>query len=524
MKRYLCAAVTALTLFSCSKVGPDNPYDSVDFEYGRGLTHDQIVLGGKLENPYKTINIQTAYEALYPTKSREPVQTNCLYVRFLPADQNEYRALEKLGLELVDHPLDYAIVKEGDWYHDSTVAEENITWQYTVVDKDFAFPAIRYEIIDECFLSEISGGTRADGVDWDEVERMSYKLTGNEDLIPATKADEVVSGVPSGRITIVDPKANGGKPVGVSGISVVCNSFIKFDIAKTDRDGYYSMSKSFSSEVHYRLLFKNEKDFSIGFNFILVPASVSTLGTSDPSGVSVTVTRDSETKLWTRSVVNNAAYDYLNRIAEDDLNLPEPPSDIRIWIFNKLEPSSTIMMHHGTVVDQVKIANLLGYWAGLVTIFAPDITIGTAASSAYADIYATTIHEMAHTSHFASVGKSYWDDYIFYILESFIKSGSCYGDGSVEKAGVCEVGEMWAYYLEAKIYQQRYGGTTPAFGTSYWFHPQIFRYLDERGLTASEIAAALQEDVTTRATLKDRLVSLYPSRKKVIEQVFNRYN
>ena len=40
---------------------------------------------------------------------------------------------------------------------------------------------------------------------------------------------------------------------------------------------------------------------------------------------------------------------------------------------------------------------------------------------------------------------------------------------------------MWGYFNESKMYKERYGGTVPSFGTSYWFYPQIFRYLDERG-------------------------------------------
>lgn len=62
-----------------------------------------------------------------------------------------------------------------------------------------------------------------------------------------------------------------------------------------------------------------------------------------------------------------------------------------------------------------------------------------------------------------------------------------YGDGAGDGAGYCEIGEMWAYYLESKMYKERYGGSFPTFGTSYWFYPQIFRFLDERGLSQSKI-------------------------------------
>lgn len=523
MKKYL-TIILALAMTACSKVGPDHPYDSVDFFYGKNLPHDEIVLGGKLENPFKTGNMQNAYDILYPTKGRQPVETTDLYVRFLPTDQQQYETLEGLGLNLVDHPLDYEVLRDGDWYRDPTLPEESITWQYAVVKKDFKFPEdIRYEIIDECFLAENApSSTRSMDVDWDEVERLSYELTGNT---PLTKSDgEAVKAAPSGRISIVDPKYAGGKPLGVSGVMVVCNSFMKFDKCYTDRDGYYAMKKQFDSEVHYRLVFKNEKDFNIGFNFILLPASISTMGTADPRGINLTVTQDSETKLYTRSVVNNAAYDYACLCEKEELGLPALPKDIRIWIFNRIEPSSCVMMHHGTVVDMACIASLLGAWSALVTIFAPDITIGTSASKSYDSIYATVIHELSHASHFSKVGTKFWDEYITYILSSFATTGDMYGNGSGDRAGYCEVGEMWAYYLQARVFKERYGGSFPSFGTSEWFHPQIFRYLDERGLGPGEIAAALESDVISREGLRDRLISLYPSKKKIIDQVFNRYN
>ena len=82
---------------------------------------------------------------------------------------------------------------------------------------------------------------------------------------------------------------------------------------------------------------------------------------------------------------------------------------------------------------------------------------------------------------------------------------------------------MWGYFNESKMYKERYGGTVPSFGTSYWFYPQIFRYLDDRGLTRAEIFRALKSDVTSRKELQAKLVSLYPERRGVIDQVFNRY-
>jgi hypothetical protein len=98
-----------------------------------------------------------------------------------------------------------------------------------------------------------------------------------------------------------------------------------------------------------------------------------------------------------------------------------------------------------------------------------------------------------------------------------------YGDGTTEGAGYCEIGEMWGYYMESKMYKDRYGGAFPTFGTSYWFSPQIFRYLDERGLRCSEICEVLDQTVVSRSALKDALILSYPSKRDIVEQVFSRY-
>ena len=83
--------------------------------------------------------------------------------------------------------------------------------------------------------------------------------------------------------------------------------------------------------------------------------------------------------------------------------------------------------------------------------------------------------------------------------------------------------EMWAYYLQSKLYKQRYGGTFPAVGTNWWFYPQIFRFMDERGLEQSDIFSVLTEDVDTRLALKNALLLRFPGDREMIDQVFSRY-
>ena len=493
---------------------------------------DLIVLGEKLDNPYSVTNITKALESLYPTKAdRVDVTATDIYVRFLPADDDELAYLDSLGLDLVDYPLDYEIVQDGDYYHDPDIDEDAITWQYAVVSQDFEFPQdVQYEILDDCYIPD-EESTRSDSdIDWDAVEREAYNLTGNGDMLLAdTKGTKYY---PAGRITIIDEDYCEGKPIGVSGVRVRCNTFVKIARDYTDRDGYYEMSKKFSAKPRYRLVYKNSEGFAIGFNKILVPASTSSLGKHDPSGYDYEVTPEKGRKIFTRCTVNNAAYDYFTRCAdEDDLNIKTPPSGLRFWLFQDANTSSAVMLKHGAVLDISALKTILGSWAWVLTIikqFCPDITLGLDDYDDYCDIYSLAWHELAHASHFNQVGKSYWNNYIFYIVESYFTSGGDnYGDGSGSNAGYCEVGEMWGYFMQNWIYNDRYGGSWQNKGSSYWFHPQIFRYLNERGVSVSQIFASLTSDVTDRESLRVQLKAVCGDDANVcsyIDQIFDQYS
>lgn len=530
MKRLISLLLPVLAAGACTGGGLDPAGMTVDAE-GRLLYHEMIVLGDRLEDPYSVETMTRAFAAAYPTKAeRIPLPATDLYVRFLPADEREFGTLTDLGLMLLDHPVDYEIVREGDYYHDPELDADRITWQYSVVPADFTFPpGIRYEVLDRCYIPQETEATRADdGVDWALVEREAFRLTGNEALLdrqgdaPGTRASS--SGTPAGRITIVDD-APGSVPEGVRGVQVSCNSFVKFAQAYTDEDGNYRMTRSFSSRPRYRLVFRNSSGFSIGFNLLLVPASVSTLGKNDAGGLDVGITRQSDRKLFSRCVVNNAGYDYIRRCRTESPAIKNPPANLRLWLFQALEVSCPLMMQQGVLVDGSKLTDLLGEFSFLAKMFLPDIALGLRGKDSYAEIYAEAVHAFAHASHFMLAGRNYWNDYVRFLLTSFVSSGFVdYGVGTEENFGHCEVGEMWAYFMQTLSCRERYGEDAGSYGLHHWFHPQILLQLEERGLSCGEIFQVLTGDVTDREVLRKKLISYYPEQKSAIMQVFARYN
>ena len=519
---FLGATLLALSCRPDEMSGPGGGrYANLD-----ALSHEQIVLGDQLEDPYSLDIMQQSLEKLYSTKAGVPrLEVTDYYVRFLPVNDTQFKVLKLMDVNLLDHPLDYEIIREGDYYHDPSIVEGDITWQYAVVPRDFQFPQdIRYEILDRCFIPE-NTTTKASDVDWEAVEREAYRLSGNERmLLPRSKAGEESDGRPRGSIVIIDDKYNGGEPVGVSGVMVSVNSFVKFSSAYTDASGNYTIPKSFSSEIRYRLVFQNQKGFGIGVNLLLVPASVSTLGSGPASGINVLIDKDSERKLFSRCVANNAVYDYFVRCSREDVTVTPPPANLRLWLFQNLSSSSAPMLQQGSFLEGKLVEEYLGEYKGILSSFLPDITVGLKYQEDYSSIYNMVQHELAHSSHFVRVGTAYWNKYIKHVISSFITSGmKVYGVGTEPDAGYCEVGEMWAYYMQNVLYRERYGNYISDLGTSFWFCPQILLYMDDRGITDSKIFTALRSTVTDRDKLQQALTDLYPENKYVIDQAFNRY-
>lgn len=526
MKRIRVHFLLFLLAVSCGQHSPAETEQPDEYLLPDDVSHEMIVLGRKLDDPYTVSNVEKAIKSVYPTKADQiSLEPTDIYIRFLPKNEEQYERLMETGLLFYDHPIDYQILKEGDYYHDPDLAEDKITWQYTVMPSHYVCPfGITYEVLDECYIPGNEVGTKAGDIDWEAVEQEAFRLTGNAALLDAETRGED-AGKPSGRVTVVDARRDGGGAEGVAGVKVSCNTFVKFATAYTDADGYYHIERSFSSTLRYRLVFQNEKGFGIGLDKVLVPASSSALGKASPEGLDVEIDSSSDRKMFCRAVVNNAAWDYFERCSEESEKLSLPPANTRLWLFQFLNASSAVMLQHGVMVDDTKIGELLGDFKSVVKMFLPDITLGLSAAEDYSDIYALTVHELAHASHFSQVGKSYWNYYISHILSSFLSSGGrMYGTGSEEWAGYCEVGEMWAYYMQNLLYEQRYGEGAAVFGTNHWFYPHVFLYLDERGVGRSMIAKALTPEVTSRELLLEKLEALYPEYGMLIGQAFERYS
>ncbi len=524
MKNFLKWMLPVLALVACSRENggaeaslPEEPapeYEELGFR--------KVALGRRLESPYLVENVRRAYNQLYPTRSETALRATDLYVRFLPDSEEQLRLLEDTGVDMFDYPLDYEILSDGDWYHDPSVPEGRITWQYAVVPVGFPFPeGVKYEVLQKCCFPGSEALTRAVGedADWDAVERLAYELTGNGDMLEAETRGAKTT--PEGRITIVDNGYSPERTVGVSGVKVTVNTLLKYASAYTDADGHYKVSTKYSAKPHYHLKFKNSAGFKIGLNLILVQASSSSLGKGPAEGLDYTVDSNSDGTLWRRCVVNNAAYDYYAVCRAG--GIVPPPSNIRFWTLNFFRPSCTLMTHHGALVDSDLASRYLGIARAVLAFFSPDIAIGSKGKKGdYACLYRDTMHEMAHATHFVQAGSSFWNKLVEYELFSFFATTSPYGTGNAENAGYCEVAEMWAYYLENALYKDRYGKAADN-GTGYWFHPQILTEIENAGVSRAQICAALSGNVTDASAFCKSLQGVCSAKKTQIAAAFSRY-
>jgi hypothetical protein len=180
---------TLLILSACKKdkFEPKNQSDEIQIQadFNNMQSDGQIVLGERLDDPYALKNMKKAYENLKTSISNTPdveITANHLYVRFLPKNDDEWWVLKSdTTILLFDFPLDYEIEETGTYYHDPSLPEDAITWQYCVLPIGYKLPNIKYEIIYEVFIPEDDDLKSSSplGQFLLDLEEESYRLTDN---------------------------------------------------------------------------------------------------------------------------------------------------------------------------------------------------------------------------------------------------------------------------------------------------------------------------------------------------------
>lgn len=193
-----------------------------------------------------------------------------LYVRFLPKNREELEILwAEKKLEFFDYPLDYELLNAGTSYRDPSIPEGKPGWMYTVVPVGFKFPAVKYELLEECVIPKEENKNFKSTSDYEllvQLELESLRITGNLKNDDGYKS-AMASYSPYGFISVVN--TSGGGMIGVQGVKVRVRSWVKVDAQYTiNSAGFYLMQERFSStDVHYDLVFENQTGFKIWGNY-----------------------------------------------------------------------------------------------------------------------------------------------------------------------------------------------------------------------------------------------------------------
>jgi len=349
-----------------------------------------IQLGKKLENPYTVENMRKAYQTLSvnsqlksATVTESEIDVTHLYVRFLPKTDEELGVIQiDTTLELFDYPLDYEIQEGGTYYQDPELPDTAITWQYCAVKKDFNFPNIEYEVLAELFLpesmeDETSLKSSETWTFWDDLEVEALKITGNYDEAEDTNLKSTMGRKkwkPSGTIRVNDNSGFGLVPV--VGCKARAYSWFTTKSDLTDNNGYFYINHNFKGHVNYSIKWeRNNFDIRSGnwgqayFNGPRYKQKAWNLDIR--SGMS-----------WVYAHLHIAAYDYYYNNSFG-IKKPTPNNRIKIGGMDKSGTSTHAAWRRIVTFPQIKIFR--------------NFSSGTVRTSE--DLYAVTIHELAHASH-----------------------------------------------------------------------------------------------------------------------------
>ena len=194
--------------------------------------------------------MKKAYANLRASRSGTPeleVEPTHVYMRFLPKNDAEWALLKSdTSITLYDYPLDYEIENPGTYYHDPTLADSAITYQYCVLPINYTFPNIPSELLYHVYLPEAEGAISGRANDAKsqlliDMEYEAVRLTGNlsqsgnsggrvQALLPSRWT-------PKGTITVWDDFL--GRQIPVEGAEVHARWFTNIATAITDANGYF---------------------------------------------------------------------------------------------------------------------------------------------------------------------------------------------------------------------------------------------------------------------------------------------
>lgn len=529
----------ASLLASCTKeeeVTPSAPLQSpTDNE-------QMTVLGEKLKNPYTVEHMLKAWQKSRPADRISSLEATHYYVRFLPEDADAMQLLIADSLPLYDHPLDYEIEEAGAYYHDPDIADEQITWQYTVIPVGQPLPAVKHEILADLYLPEEQES---------DVENAALRLAGYEEEM--TDGSNSRKYRPKGKVEVWDTRLG---YVPVQHVKVRARRWFTIKHAWTNDDGRFEIGHRFRKKATITLIFNNGKcqirNVEVAWNRLhqmLYPArkKIGRFTRSSLENISIRIERSSD-KLWVWSTINNAVEEYYKICPI--YGISRPPGKLRIWAHRKYSRGRASAPMLSYVSGVRYLDRWLGVFMGLsgstlarvanaMGNFLPDVTypfnrdnVGLSSG-----VMQTMFHELGHTSHYSKVGGGFWSNYIAYIVRN-----NGYGERRNAGSGRIAVSEPWAEHVGRRFVNHYYGSglfdeedvdLDPLWIPWGMYHDFKDNSTDRNrefvsGFYDSQIHSTLTNEIDTPEKFKNKFIRNYSSSQsmntKIEDLLFNLYN
>lgn len=350
------------------------------------------VLSAPRDNPYTVANMLIAKNNLIQQGVQDAalinVRTTHKYIRFLPVNIAEVNQIVKdLDPILFDEPLDRKILHAGTYYHDPLVPDSVPTPQYTVVDANFTYALVNWELIDNVYIPEDDSLLKNETLE-NALIIEAFTLTKNKDELSLEKASKWK---PAGKVQVWDDAV--GSYIPVKECLVRAKRFVKLGRDYTDANGNFYIDKKFRYKVNYSIKWKCHDTFRIR-DGLFFTAKFDGPHQKGDWNLNIGGLSD-QNKSMRFATIHRAANRYFYENI-DGLQRPLPG----------YAPPISISYRH---VESESPGLNIGY----VVPFVSEIYIkGKSSDGIYLkthDIFSTTVHELGHASHSRLMGNiQFW--------------------------------------------------------------------------------------------------------------------
>lgn len=390
-------------LISCKKniwTDEENQNRPTKLSYNIPLLKD---IYDKEKNPYSVSNMLIAYGICINNndvdyiKKVSKIATTHFYVKFIP------ESFEKEGVLKADSTIilyKYPIDNEN-W---ETV--KNLTYlksgskpqiYYSAVPVNYKFPDVKFQILDELFIPDdytdnrskslmtnniLSSTDRLHEVDIQKLVNKSFEITGNGILASNTTARSG-SWRPSGRIRVLDNTASVNSLVGIEGLEIKARRWFTTHRGYTDTNGFFICDGTFKNPCNYSFDWERY-DFEI-------------MGDGASDGISgITYDGPKITGDWYLDITSGKHLNYASTFRpayhyyyKDRKGLRQPPNNsfwktkLKLKVFQGSDPDGSVG-NHNPARRFLNLGSAIHIYAG---------------GRSFEQIYGTSIHEIAHASH-----------------------------------------------------------------------------------------------------------------------------